>query len=69
LTEDDTTPHSIQPEIVVRAASAHDLDAIATLHADSWRRHYREAYRDEFLDVDVVADRLKQQVRRSPSSR
>ncbi|WP_433130028.1 N-acetyltransferase family protein [Micromonospora sp. CA-240977] len=30
---------------------------IALLHADSWRRHYRGAYADSFLDGDVVADR------------
>jgi hypothetical protein len=27
------------------------------LHADSWRRHYRGAYADAFLDGDVLADR------------
>jgi ribosomal protein S18 acetylase RimI-like enzyme len=27
------------------------------LHADSWRRFYRGAYSDEFLDGDVRADR------------
>jgi ribosomal protein S18 acetylase RimI-like enzyme len=31
---------------------------VARLHADSWRRHYRGAYADSFLDGDVVADRL-----------
>jgi hypothetical protein len=31
---------------------------VAQLHADSWRRHYRGAYADAFLDGDVVADRL-----------
>lgn len=41
-----------------RRASAHDAQAIARLHADSWRRHYRGAYSDSFLDGDVVADRL-----------
>jgi GNAT superfamily N-acetyltransferase len=30
---------------------------MALLHADSWRRHYRGAYSDAFLDGDVVADR------------
>ncbi|MET7424924.1 GNAT family N-acetyltransferase [Dactylosporangium sp. NPDC005555] len=30
---------------------------IAGLHADSWRRHYRGAYSDAFLDGDVVSDR------------
>ena len=31
---------------------------MALLHADSWRRHYRGAYADSFLDGDVVANRL-----------
>ena len=34
-----------------------DADAVAALHADSWRRHYRGAYRDSYLDGDVFADR------------
>ncbi len=34
-----------------------DADSIAALHADSWRRHYRGAYLDTYLDGDVVADR------------
>ena len=34
-----------------------DADRIADLHADSWRRFYRGAYADSFLDGDVVADR------------
>ncbi len=33
--------------------------AVATLHAESWRAHYRGAYRDEYLDGDVVEDRLR----------
>jgi ribosomal protein S18 acetylase RimI-like enzyme len=41
-----------------RTASEHDVEAIALLHADSWRRNYRGAYLDSFLDRDVVADRL-----------
>ena len=40
-----------------RAASSGDADQVAALHADSWRRHYRGAYSDEFLDGDVVTDR------------
>lgn len=31
---------------------------MAGLHADSWRRHYRGAYADSFLDGEVLADRL-----------
>jgi len=40
-----------------RAAGPGDADAVARLHADSWRRHYRGAYADSFLDGDIVADR------------
>jgi ribosomal protein S18 acetylase RimI-like enzyme len=41
-----------------READAADAAAIAALHADSWRRTYRGAYADEFLDGDVDSDRL-----------
>jgi len=41
-----------------RAATEHDVEAVAALHADSWRRTYRGAYSDAFLDGDVFADRL-----------
>jgi ribosomal protein S18 acetylase RimI-like enzyme len=41
-----------------RAAAVRDVDAIAALHADSWRRNYRGAYRDAYLDGDVVSERL-----------
>jgi GNAT superfamily N-acetyltransferase len=40
-----------------RSAGADDVEQIAALHADSWRRHYRGAYADSFLDGDVAADR------------
>lgn len=40
-----------------RAAHAGDAEQVATLHAASWRRHYRGAYADSFLDGDVLADR------------
>lgn len=41
-----------------RRAGPGDAGSIASLHADSWRRHYRGAYSDSFLDGDVAADRL-----------
>jgi ribosomal protein S18 acetylase RimI-like enzyme len=41
-----------------REVTANDAEAIAELHAESWRRHYRGAYLDSFLDGDVVADRM-----------
>ena len=40
-----------------REATAEDADAIAQLHADSWRRSYRGAFRDAFLDGPVVGER------------
>jgi GNAT superfamily N-acetyltransferase len=45
-----------QPQF--RLAGPADAEAVAKLHADSWRRHYRGAYSDAFLDGDVFADRL-----------
>ncbi len=42
----------------LRRAGAADAGAIAALHAESWRRHYRGAYSDAFLDGDVLEDRL-----------
>ncbi len=42
----------------LRRATPSDAEAIALLHADSWRRHYRGAYSDAFLDGDAVSDRL-----------
>jgi GNAT superfamily N-acetyltransferase len=41
-----------------RLAGPSDARVIAALHADSWRRHYRGAYSDAFLDGDVAVDRL-----------
>ena len=37
-----------------RAAGPGDANAIAGLHADSWRRNYRGAFSDAFLDHDVA---------------
>lgn len=41
-----------------RAARSDDTERVAALHADSWRRHYRGAYADAYLDGDIHADRL-----------
>lgn len=43
--------------ITFRRATPNDVDGIAQLHADSWRRNYRGAYSDEYLDGDVLTDR------------
>ncbi len=45
-------------DLQLRPANPSDAEAIAALHADSWRRHYRGAYSDAFLDGDVISDRL-----------
>jgi hypothetical protein len=42
-----------------RVATVADAMAVATLHAESWRAHYRGAYRDEYLDGDCVQDRIR----------
>ncbi|MGO9344387.1 MAG: N-acetyltransferase family protein [Acidimicrobiales bacterium] len=42
-----------------RLATEHDAGGIATLHAESWRRHYRGAYLDSYLDGPVVDERRK----------
>jgi ribosomal protein S18 acetylase RimI-like enzyme len=45
-------------DVEYREATAADAKAIADLHADSWRRHYRGALLDSYLDGDVVAERM-----------
>jgi GNAT superfamily N-acetyltransferase len=43
----------------IRTATAADIDAIANLHAESWRITYRGQYADAFLDGPVFDDRLR----------
>jgi ribosomal protein S18 acetylase RimI-like enzyme len=52
---------SIRPadEVRYREATEHDAVAIAKLHADSWRLHYRGAFLDEYLDGDVLTERVE----------
>jgi GNAT superfamily N-acetyltransferase len=47
-----------------REAAAGDAEAIADLHAESWRRHYRGAFLDSYLDGDVLADRMAEWTKR-----
>jgi GNAT superfamily N-acetyltransferase len=44
--------------VILRLATSADAEAIAHLHAESWRTAYRGMYRDEFLDGDVVTNRI-----------
>jgi GNAT superfamily N-acetyltransferase len=43
--------------IALRRATSDDAAIVAALHADSWRRHYRGAYSDAYLDGDVESER------------
>lgn len=45
--------------MIYRTAHYEDKVSIATLHAESWRAHYRGAYRDQFLDGPVFDERMK----------
>jgi ribosomal protein S18 acetylase RimI-like enzyme len=45
-------------DLAIRLGGPADAEAIANLHADSWRRHYRGAYADAYLDGDIEAERL-----------
>src|SRR5882757_3497163 len=49
---------STLPEPRLRPAISADSKAIAVLHAESWRRNYRGAFADAYLDGDVISDRL-----------
>lgn len=49
----------VPPEVVFRPAEANDAASVARLHADSWRRHYRGAYADAYLDGDIESERLQ----------
>jgi ribosomal protein S18 acetylase RimI-like enzyme len=40
-----------------RQATKRDIESIAIVHAESWRRNYRGAYSDAFLDGPVFEDR------------
>jgi len=43
--------------VTLRAMGPADADAVAALHATSWRSAYRGIVPDSFLDHEVVADR------------
>ena len=54
-----------------RAARPGDAEAVASLHAQSWRASYRGAFLDSFLDGDLVGERLRvwcQRLERPPAN-
>ena len=44
--------------ITLREAQFSDHAAIAKLHADNWRQHYRGILSDHYLDNEVEQERL-----------
>ena len=53
--------------IKLRPAEFSDFEAIAKLHADSWRKTYRGILSDNYLDNEVGKDRLNTWYRRLKS--
>lgn len=45
--------------IAYRLAQPSDADAIALLHTESWRTHYRGSFSDAFLDGELPAERIR----------
>jgi ribosomal protein S18 acetylase RimI-like enzyme len=45
--------------IAYRPATPIDADPIALLHTRSWREHYRGSFRDDFLDGELPAERIR----------
>jgi GNAT superfamily N-acetyltransferase len=48
----------VSSPVEIRLATTNDASAIARIHTESWRRHYRGMYSDQYLDGDLYADRL-----------
>lgn len=46
------------PKMHIRPAHSTDASAIAALHAASWRATYRGILTDEYLDGDIVSERM-----------
>jgi hypothetical protein len=44
--------------VCLRDSRGEDAEAIAAIHADSWRRRYRGAFQDAYLDGDILAERV-----------
>ena len=45
-------------DVAIWFATDYDIGAVARIHTDSWRRHYRGMYADHYLDGDLFGDRL-----------
>jgi nitrogen regulatory protein PII-like uncharacterized protein len=45
--------------ISYRIANSSDIEAIAIIHSNSWKRSYRGIYTDNYLNFEVEEDRMK----------
>ena len=45
-------------DVTIREALITDTVQIAALHTDSWRKHYRGIWTDNYLDNDLLNERL-----------
>lgn len=45
--------------MIYRKAKTHEVESIATLHAKSWQVAYKDILSDDFLENEVVDNRLK----------
>lgn len=46
-------------QISYRIANTSDIESIAIIHSNSWKRSYRGIYTDHYLDFEVDNDRMK----------
>ncbi|MCW6510654.1 GNAT family N-acetyltransferase [Lichenifustis flavocetrariae] len=51
------TSDQAPPSVTIRTAHPEDAAAVAALHAESWRRHYRGSLSDAYLDGPIEAER------------
>jgi nitrogen regulatory protein PII-like uncharacterized protein len=45
--------------ISYRIANSSDIEAIAIIHTNSWKRSYRGIYTDHYLNFEVEEDRMR----------
>jgi predicted N-acetyltransferase YhbS len=50
--------------VEIRMAAAGDAEAIAALHAESWRSTYRGTFSDPYLDGEAPGERLRHWIKR-----
>lgn len=53
----DRRPTPLVPGLTLRAGEPADVQGIARLHAESWRKTYRGLFSDSFLEGPVYAER------------